>query len=107
MGVFRVRNSATGVSLIGTSTDVPAMLNRQRFQLQMGGHPNGALQRDFSAAAATGDSAFEFEVLDLLEPSDDSDVDPRDDLLELEMMWRERFSARGERLYNSRVGKLT
>ena len=29
-GVFRVRNTANGKSLVGTSVDLPSMLNRQR-----------------------------------------------------------------------------
>ena len=104
MGVFRVRNTGAGVSLIGTSVDLPAMLNRQLFQLQMGSHPNTDLQLDFGEA---GESAFAFETLDVLEPRDDHDVDPHTDLTELEAMWRERLAATGERFYNGRLGKLT
>jgi hypothetical protein len=104
MGVFRVRNVAGAASLIGTSTDLPAMLNRQLFQLQMGGHPNRALQADFSEL---GEAAFAFETLDVLDPAEDLDADPSDDLAELELMWRERLSAAGERVYNERAGRLT
>jgi len=34
-------------------------------------------------------------------------ADSRADLAELEVMWRERLAASGERVYNSRPGKLT
>jgi len=47
MGVFRVRNTLNGRFLIGSSVDLPAMLNRQRFQLGAGGHPDRALQADW------------------------------------------------------------
>ena len=104
MGVFRVRNVDAAKSLIGTSTDLPAMLNRQRFQLQMGSHPNRALQGEFAQA---GESAFAFETLDVLEPSEDPDADVRVDLAELEVMWRERLTASGESFYNPTPGRLT
>ena len=104
MGVFRVRNASSGVSLVGTSVDVPAMLNRQRFQLEMGSHPNRALQRDF---AELGEAAFAFDSLDLLEPADEPDADPAEELLALETMWRERLAETGERFYNATPGKLT
>lgn len=47
MGVYRVRNRENGKSLIGSSMDVRAMLNRQRFQLDAGSHPNRVLQADW------------------------------------------------------------
>jgi hypothetical protein len=104
MGVFRVRNVAAAISLVGTSANLPAMLNRQRFQLQMGSHPNRALQDDFNEL---GQGAFAFETLDVLEPAEDPETDPEPDLAELELMWRERFSAAGEAVYNERPGRLT
>lgn len=44
--VYAMRNIVAGRSLIGTSLDVPSMLNRQRFQLDMDVHPNKQLQHD-------------------------------------------------------------
>ena len=49
-GVFRVRHTPTGRTLIGSSADAPAMLNRIRAQLRMKGHPNRELQRDWDNA---------------------------------------------------------
>jgi len=88
MGVFAVRDTITGTTFVGASVDLPSMLNRQRFQLEMGGHPDPALQRAWDQSGA---GAFGFEVLDELEPSDAPGWDPRDDLRELECMWRERL----------------
>jgi hypothetical protein len=74
---------------LGTSVDVPAMLNRQRFQLDAGSHPNPALQRDWKQLGA---AAFVFETLDLLTPpEDDPAYTPHGDLKTLEAMWRERL----------------
>ena len=65
-GVYRVRNVVGGRSLLGSSPDVPAVLNRARFQLDAGLHPDKELQKDWRALGA---DAFVFETLDLLEPS--------------------------------------
>lgn len=95
-GVFRVRNSAAGRSLIGSSTDLPGMLNRQRFQLENGSHPDRELQGDWNRL---GPDAFEFEILDRLERSDTPDFDPAEDLAVLKNMWIEKLTASGETLY--------
>ncbi len=92
-GVFRVRNTLTGLALLGTSVDLPSMLNRQRFQLEMGGHPDKALQAAWNAC---GPDAFVFEVLDTLEWPEDPAYDPREDLRELLGMWAERLETDGE-----------
>ena len=88
-GLYRVRHAPSGRFLFGASPDAPAMLNRIRAQLRMGGHPNRMLQRDWDSDGA---GAFEFEVVDLLPPGDAPDDDPTEDLEVLEAMWRERLS---------------
>lgn len=95
-GIFRVRNTAQGKSFIGTSRNLPAMLNRQRFQLDWGSHPDRELQQDWDAL---GPDAFVFEVLDRLEPSKEPGDDPTDDLRTLKALWVEKLTAAGERLY--------
>ena len=84
MGVFRVRNTVNGRCFIGSSVDLPAMLNRQRFQLELGGHPDRALQSDFNEM---GLEAFELEVVDTLEAPEEPGADVSADLNELELMW--------------------
>ena len=96
MGVFRVRNTTNGKSLIGSSVDVPAMLNRQRFQLGTGGHPDRALQQDWKEFGA---AAFEFETLDTLDPPPEPGYDPAVDLRMLEQMWLEKLGRAGQRGY--------
>ena len=102
-GVFRVRNVRDGVSLVGASVDVPAMLNRQRSQLEFGGHPNKRLQADFDSL---GEASFAFETLDVLDPAEDPEADLSEELAELELMWRERLTAEGEQFYNLKPGRL-
>ncbi len=97
-GVFGVRNTADDKLLVGASTDLRAMLNRQRFQLEMGLHPDKELQADWDRA---GQDAFSFEVLDELEPKDGPSSDLRDDLLTLYDMWIGRLTSAGQTLYQS------
>ena len=70
MGVYQVRNLTSGKVLIGSSTDVPAMLNRQQAQLRLGVHPNRQLQVDWQSL---GPDAFAFEILDTLAPPDEGE----------------------------------
>jgi hypothetical protein len=95
-GVFRVRNTVTAKSLIGSTTNLPGMLNRQRFQLENGSHPEKELQSDWNEL---GPDAFEFEILDQLAPSDKPAYDPAEDLAVLKNMWLEKLTASGETLY--------
>jgi hypothetical protein len=96
-GVFAVRNTAEGKALVGSSVNLPGMLNRQRFQLEAGGCPIRTMQADWDRL---GESAFTFEVLDTLEPPDDDpSYDPAEDLAELLGMWIDRLGLPAEKLY--------
>lgn len=95
-GIYRVRNTTTGRSLVGSTVNLPGMLNRQRFQLEHGSHPDRELQRDWDEL---GPDAFEFEALDRLEPRAEPAYDPTEDLRVLKEMWLENLTASGEPLY--------
>ncbi len=95
-GVYVVRNTATGKLLVGASPDFAGMLNRQRFQLENGGHPDRTLQQEWNEL---GPAAFAFEVLDELKPSSEPGYDPTGDLRVLRDLWLERLIARGAQLY--------
>jgi hypothetical protein len=104
-GVYRVRNTRNGRALVGSSVDAPAILNRHRAQLRMGVHALRALQADWNELGA---EAFEFEVLDILEPpAHDPGYDPREDLRVLEQMWLDKLSPFAERGYNERPKRRT
>ena len=103
IGVFQVRNLVSGKVLIGSSTDVPAMLNRQQAQLRIGAHANRELQADWQALGPDG---FAFEVLDTLTPPDRPDYDPRPDLQILEALWLEKLAPFDDRGYNRRPAAL-
>lgn len=95
-GVFLVRNRINGKVLLGSSPDLPGMLNRQRFQLENGSHPDRELQQEWNAC---GPDAFAFEVLDEVKPSSEPGYDPAEDLRVLKQMWLEKLTASNEPLY--------
>ena len=103
MGVYEVRNTVNGRSLVGASVNLPAILNRHRAQLLLGAHTNRALQKDWNEL---GSEAFEFHVLDTLDVPDRPDYDPADDLRLLEQLWLEKLSPFAERGYNAAPKRL-
>jgi hypothetical protein len=98
MGVYQIRNTVNGKVLIGTSTDLPSILNRRRGELRAGRHQNSALQKDLTELGA---DAFEVEILDTLPPSEQPDYDPADDLAALEGLWLEKLLPYGEKGYHT------
>ena len=46
-GVFQIRNTENGKVFIEASSNLDKIWNRHLFQLNMGGHPNAELQRDW------------------------------------------------------------
>lgn len=100
MGVYAVRHLPTGRTLLGWSRHLQGILNRHRFQLELGGHGNEALQADWQRAGA---EAFTFEVLDELapDPARAPDHDYGEDLAGLEALWRERLGLTAENSYTS------
>ncbi len=100
IGVFRIRNTRNGRSLVAASVNLPAIFNRMRMQLNSGSaltYPE--LQRDWKQFGA---DAFEFEVLEELEPPDSPTWDPAPDLAALEALWLEELAPYEERGYNRR-----
>ena len=98
MGVFRVHNTGSDKSFVGSSRDRPSVLNRERFWLNSGGHPNRALQEDWNRL---GPGAFVFETLDTLSPGERSDSELADDLALLERLWLEKLTPYDEKGYNA------
>lgn len=96
-GVFAVRNTATGRMLVGVSPNLPAMLNRQQFQLRQGAHPDRELLADWKRL---GPDAFSFEVLDQLKPSEDPAADLAKELETLKELWLEKLRESGATFYS-------
>jgi hypothetical protein len=95
-GIFRIRNTTSGRSLVGSAANLPGALNRHRFQLENGSHSDKELQADWKELGA---DAFTFETLDQLKPSEEPDYDPTEDLAVLKQMWIDKLADAGETLY--------
>jgi hypothetical protein len=98
-GVYRVVNTQADRSLVGSSVNLPAILNRHRADLKMGAHRNQELQRDWNDL---GEGTFAFEILDTLKPRTEPGYDVKRELGTLEELWLERLAPYGERGYNTR-----
>ena len=104
MGVYQITNKVNGKVLIGTSTNLPAILNRFRAELKMGSCRNIKLQEEWNQF---GPEAFEFNELEILEPLDDPSYDPSKDLYFLEGLWIERLKPYGQKGYNKLIKPAT
>jgi hypothetical protein len=99
MGIYQIRNIVNGKIFIGSSKNLNGGLNRNRFQLEQGLHMNKQLQNDYNQF---GEGKFSFEVLDYLEPKEDTNYDYTEELKVLEEMWLERLQPYNEKGYNKR-----
>lgn len=97
MGVYMIKNKENGKVLVGSSKNVPAILNRFRAELKMGSCRNVDLQNEWKQF---GSGAFEFMELDVLKPLDDPTYDPSEDLQFLEEHWIEKLTPYGDKGYN-------
>jgi hypothetical protein len=99
MGVFQIRNTTNDKVFVDSSTNVPGKINRHTFALKAGLHASKALQADWFEL---GETAFEFETLEPVEPRDDQKYNYAADLLTLEDLWLEKLEPYGDKGYNER-----
>lgn len=99
MGVFLIRNTVNDKVLVGSSLNLPGIINRHKFQLTNGNHPNQQLQSDWNEL---GSNKFAFEIVDELPERAGAEVDYRTELNSLEQLWLEKLQPFGDRGYNQR-----
>lgn len=97
MGIFQIRNTSNGKIFLGSSTDLRAVWNSQHLQLELGSHPNTALQQDWKRF---GPEHFEFEILEETEPPEGALTDPRRELKALLALYLESLQPYGEKGYH-------
>ena len=97
MGVFAIRNNANGKIFIGSAPNLDLIWSSQKFKLDLGGHTNEALQKDWKEFGA---EKFTFEVLHELKHTDDPAADYRAELKTLEEMTIEEIRPFGEKGYH-------
>lgn len=86
MGIYAIRDHASGYLRLGASRNVHAALNRARFELRMGTHTDRLLQAGWNRSGADG---LAFEVLELVKEREDADFDYAGELQALEQIHRE------------------
>ena len=86
MGVYAIRDRASGHLLLGASRDVHAALNRARFELGMGKHADRVLQAGWNQNGVDG---LAFEVPELVKERKDAEFDYGAELRSLEQLHRE------------------
>jgi hypothetical protein len=99
MGVFLIRNVSNDKVFLGSALDLNGGINRHKFQLAQGVHPNRALQEDWKQL---GEGMFAFEILDQFTPTDNASLDLRRELEVMEAMWLDQLRPYGDRGYNER-----
>jgi hypothetical protein len=97
MGVFQIRCANNEKILLVTGRNLPGLMNRHRFQLQHGGHPNKQLQEDWQRF---GEHNFSFEVVEELIPPSNPHFDVKRELDAMEDLWLAELKPFGERGYN-------
>lgn len=86
MGIYAIRDRASGHQLLGASRNVHAALNRARFELRMGKHSDRVLQAEWNR---NGVDALAFEVLELVKEREEAGFDYAGELKALEQIHRE------------------
>jgi type II secretory pathway component PulK len=86
MGIYAIRDRASGHLLLGASRNVHAALNRARFELRMGKHADRVLQTEWDRSGADG---LALEVLELVKEREDADFDYVGELKALEQIHRQ------------------
>jgi hypothetical protein len=86
MGIYAIRDRASGHLLLGASRNVHAALNRARFELGMGKHGDRVLQAEWHRSGVEG---LAFEVLELVKEREDAGFDYASELKALEQIHRE------------------
>jgi hypothetical protein len=98
-GVYKIECAENGRIFLGSSTNAPGLLNSHRFQLEFKAHRNKALQEDWDRF---GKDCFTFEVVDMIAKKEDPAVDIKEELTELEGLWREKLAKENKAFYPAR-----
>ena len=89
MGIFQVKSKVSNKILLDTSQNLKGYINRTRFQLNAGSHPNVELQREWKEE---GEDSFIIEILEILEyDKDESKTDYKEELEVMKYVWKEKL----------------
>lgn len=90
MGVYVIRNLATGRVFVRGSLNLDGAMNRDRFELGMRQHRHRGLMDEWLRHGAEN---FRFEVIDRIKPREDPAFDYRAELDAMLALWTEELSS--------------
>ena len=99
MGVFVIRNFVNDRVFMGAGRDLAGIMNRHRFTLKAGTHPNKELQNDWHEL---GSKSFAFEIVEERTLPDDPGINEKAELEFMESYWLRKLQPFGERGYNEK-----
>ncbi len=98
MGVFIVKKKDNNKYLLVATQNIKGMMNRVKFQLEMGSYPNTELQKDWNESSPDD---FEFAILETLEyDKDESKTDYSEEVNILLVMLTEKLTENNMVPYN-------
>lgn len=92
MGVFAIRDLQTGRVRVLASRNVPGALNRARFELRLGSHPDRPTQ---AAWREGGDDRIRLDVLEMVKQRSEPGFDHAAELRALEALYRSELETPG------------
>lgn len=98
MGVYRITNTATGKSLLGSSMNLAGTANSYQHKLDFFSHHDTRLKADLERCGMT---AFTFEVLETIDSAAIEPADRAEAVRELEKKWRAELTADGHIGYDT------
>jgi group I intron endonuclease len=99
-GIYAVYNKIENKMYIGTSKNLPAVIRRFEFTLQMESFPYQELIDDYKKL---GKDNFEIKILDELELKNETDKEIDTELNSLEELWIEKLKGEGVSFYNKKA----
>ncbi|PVX37939.1 GIY-YIG nuclease family protein [Janthinobacterium sp. 78] len=96
LGIIALRHLPSGYALLERSRNAPGVLNRHRFELNLGTHRNARLQADWRRDGA---AAFRFDIIDSVKASGDPAFDAEAELDALLALHRAQWLEQGQPLY--------
>jgi hypothetical protein len=98
-GIYSVHNKIDNKMFIGTSKNLPAVIRRFEFTLQMESFPYQELIEDYKKL---GKDNFEIKILDELELKNETEIEIGKELNSLEELWIEKLKSDGVSFYNKK-----
>jgi group I intron endonuclease len=99
VGVFQIRNTINNKVYIESSTDLVAIWNKHKFQLNSGLHPNKNLQNEWTVF---GQENFVYEILSEIKQDETETIDYRKEVKRLENMFIDELNPYDDKGYNTK-----